>query len=179
MKDKTGEPMRFSFIPFLLLVIPVLEIAVFILIGGEIGVLATLGLILLTAILGSILLRVQGFATLARIRAHVDAGKLPGRDLGDGAMILAAGILLLTPGFVTDALGFALFVPAVRRAIWDFIATRAIVVTSGPAGDDRRYRGPAGENVVELEPDEFSERSEPGSPRHDSPWKDEPPQGRS
>ena len=97
--------MSLGIIPFLLLFIPILEIVVFILVGGQIGVVATLAMILFTAILGSILLRIQGFSIVNRIREQTERGELPGRELGNGAMILAAGILLLTPGFVTDTLG--------------------------------------------------------------------------
>ena len=161
--------MRFSFIPFLLLIVPVLEIAVFILVGGEIGIPETLGLILLTAIIGTVLLRVQGIATLTRIRANIDAGRMPGRELGDGAMIMAAGILLLTPGFLTDSIGFLLFVPAVRQWIWDVIASQLIVVSA----DHVRKQPGDREGVVELDPDEFSERQNP-----DSPWRDVTPRDR-
>ncbi|MEC9342861.1 MAG: FxsA family protein [Pseudomonadota bacterium] len=148
--------MPFALIPFLLLVIPVLEIAVFILVGGEIGVLATLGCVLLTAVIGSVLLRVQGFSILSRIRTETDKGRLPGRELGDGAMILVAGILLLTPGFVTDAIGFALFVPAFRTLIWRVVAAR-VVVTVAAGGTGPRRRGPADDDVVDLDPEDFHE----------------------
>lgn len=158
--------MRLSFIPFLLLVVPVLEIAAFIAIGGQIGIVATLLLIVLTAIIGSILLRIQGFSTLAKIRAHMDAGTIPGRELGDGAMILVAGVLLLTPGFVTDSLGFLLFVPALRNWIWNFMASRVVVVTEN-AGDPFAGRArPHDPDVVDLDPEEFSEKPNP-----DTPWK--------
>ena len=116
--------MPFSLIPFLLLVIPAAEIAVFILVGGQIGVLWTFAAILATAILGSILLRVQGFQIVNRLREETNAGRVPGRELGHGAMILVAGVLLLTPGFVTDALGFLLFFPPFRNLIWSWAATR-------------------------------------------------------
>ena len=86
--------MPFSIIPFLLLVVPILEIATFIVVGGQIGVVATLGMILFTAVLGSILLRIQGFQVLNQLRAATDAGRVPGRELGHGVMILLAGVLL-------------------------------------------------------------------------------------
>lgn len=83
--------MSFRLIPFLLLFIPILEISVFILIGGEIGVGWTLLLILVTAILGSILLRVQGFSILGKIQAETARGGLPAKELVNGVMILIAG----------------------------------------------------------------------------------------
>jgi UPF0716 protein FxsA len=156
--------MRFSLIPLLLLVIPVLEIVVFIAVGGQIGIAATLGMILLTAIGGSILLRIQGFATLSRIRAHMDAGTLPGRELGNGAMILVAGVLLLTPGFVTDSLGFLLFVPAVRSFIWSSVASHIVVQTTG-FGNRGPHSHPSGDpGVVDLDPEDLAERPDPSSP---------------
>ena len=89
--------MRFSLIPLALIVIPIAEIAAFIVIGDAIGVLPTLALVLVTAIIGSALLRWQGIGILNRIRMETDAGRIPGRDLVHGAMILVAGVLLLTP----------------------------------------------------------------------------------
>ena len=117
----------FAIIPFLLLVVPAIEIAAFIVIGGQIGVGWTLAMILVTAVIGTFLLRREGFKVLANIQNETRAGHIPGRTLGDGAMILVAGVLLLTPGFVTDALGFSLFVPFVRDAIWQFLAKRVTV----------------------------------------------------
>ena len=145
----------------LFIVIPVAEIAVFILIGGIIGVLPTLAIILLTAVIGSGLLRRQGTQVLRRIRAELDAGRIPGSELGHGAMILVAGVLLLTPGFVTDTLGFLLFVPSVRRAIWRFVKNnlRMLVVPPRPA------RGPDGGPVIDLDEAEF------GTPNDDTPWR--------
>lgn len=157
--------MPFAIVPFLLLVIPVVEIAVFILVGGQIGVFPTLAFIFVTAMIGSILLRVQGFSVVARIRYEMDHGRIPGRELGHGVMILAAAILLLTPGFVTDAIGFALFVPAIRSMIWRFLASHIEVeVSSAEFGAEARSgRKGAKGRVVELEPDEFHEAGADGS----------------
>ena len=121
--------MRFSFIPFLLLAVPLAEIAAFVVIGGQIGVWATLGMVLLTAIIGSFLLRWQGIGLFNRINAEVRANRVPGRELVHGVMILVAGVLLLTPGFVTDSLGFLLFVPGIRDLVWRFAKDRVVVQT--------------------------------------------------
>lgn len=150
--------MPFSLIPFALLLIPALEIAVFIVVGSKIGVLATLALVILTAAIGSVLLRVQGFGVLSRIRTETEAGRLPGREVGNGVMILAAGLLLLTPGFVTDAIGFLLFVPAVRAWLWRLLASRVTVVVGGMNGP--RPRRPR-DGVVDLDPEDFSETPRP------------------
>jgi UPF0716 protein FxsA len=94
--------------------VPLVEIAVFIQIGGWIGLMPTLALVVLTAVLGTWQLRAQGLATLLRARDQVDRGALPARELFDGACLLVAGALLLTPGFVTDTAGFLLFLPLIR-----------------------------------------------------------------
>jgi UPF0716 protein FxsA len=161
--------MPFALIPFILLVIPALEIAVFILVGREIGVMATLGCILLTAIIGSVLLRVQGLSIIARIQNEIDRGQVPGRELGDGLMIVIAAVLLLTPGFVTDTIGFLLFVPAIRSAIWRLVAARISVQVVGggsPFGGYRRR--PGGDGVIDLDEDEFHETGGPTPPDDNS-----------
>ncbi len=166
--------MRFSMVPFLLLVIPVLEIAAFIVIGQQIGVLATLLMILVTAILGSILLRIQGFQIITRINEATARGELPGRELGHGAMILVAGVLLLTPGFITDFLGFVLFIPQARSAIWQMIRTR-ITILSQPAANFHQGSNPPhgssrADDVVDLSPEEFHETGPGKSGDGKSPW---------
>ncbi len=108
----------------LFLLVPLIEIGVFIEVGGLIGLLPTLGLILLTAVLGTWQLRAQGLSTLARARQQMEQGQLPAQELYDGFCLIIAGALLLTPGFVTDAVGFALFVPAFRRLLRHLIAQR-------------------------------------------------------
>ena len=122
--------MAFSLIPFLLLALPVAEIAVFIVVGQYIGLLATLAMILVTAVIGSALLRIQGFGLLQRIGREAEQGRVPGRELVHGVMILIAGVLLLTPGFITDAIGFLLFVPAVRDLGWRLLSDRIVLMSS-------------------------------------------------
>ena len=91
---------------FLLLVlVPIIEIALFIEVGGWIGTWPTIGIVILTALVGSILLRQQGIAALTDVQGRLERGENPGRMLAEGAMILVAGVLLLTPGFFTDGMG--------------------------------------------------------------------------
>ncbi len=150
----------------LFIAIPLMEIAAFVVIGGEIGVFATLALVFATAIAGSILLRYQGFGILTRIRSELDAGRLPQREVIHGAMILLAGLMLLLPGFVTDAFGLLLFVPAVRDAVWAFLAPRIRIVTNVDARDFRRSPFEKDDGVVDLDESEYSHDE-----RSDSPWK--------
>lgn len=149
--------MTFPFLPLLLLGLPLAEIAVFVLVGGEIGALATVGLVIATTILGAVLLRVQGFGAMTRIRAVMDAGESPGRDLVHGAMIMLAGLLLLLPGFITDALGLLLFIPPVREFAWRFLKNRVTVIDVGV------WRGPARDTTIDLDAEDYS-RGESGQP---------------
>lgn len=104
--------------------VPLLEIAVFIEVGDRLGLWNTLAVVILTAIIGTALLRIQGLATLARARGQIDQGALPTRELFDGLCLLFAGALLLTPGFVTDTIGFALFVPQIRNLLRQWLGKR-------------------------------------------------------
>ncbi|MEM1362394.1 MAG: FxsA family protein [Pseudomonadota bacterium] len=104
------------------ILVPLIEITLFIQVGSLIGLWPTLAIVVLTALLGTVLVRTQGLQTLANLRQSMETGADPSRELAHGAMILFAGLLLLTPGFFTDALGFALMIPAVRDALFDRMA---------------------------------------------------------
>jgi UPF0716 protein FxsA len=156
--------------PLLLLVfigVPLIEIAVLIQIGGWIGLWPTLGLIILTAIVGSMELRSQGLATVARLREQLDRGELPAQTLFDGVCLLFAGALLLTPGFVTDILGMALFLPPFRRVlrvtVGHKIAERAEVHMAGrdAHGGFHSYHKQPGEDVVDAEYRDVTPDEEP------------------
>ena len=100
-----------------LIATPLVEIAVFIEVGERIGLWSTLGLVVLTAVIGTALLRQQGLATLASARATVERGGMPVQEVLDGVCLLIAGAFLLTPGFITDGFGAALLLPPLRRVI--------------------------------------------------------------
>jgi UPF0716 protein FxsA len=155
--------MRLPIIPIFLLALPFLEIADFVIVGRQVGVLATLALVVAAAVAGTILLRVQGLGMLARVRAELDAGRDPGRELANGVMLLLAGILLLIPGFVTDILGLLLLLPPARALAWRFLKDRVVISTSGFAGFARR--GGDG-RTIDLDADEYSH-----DPRADTPWR--------
>ncbi len=104
----------------LLLLLPVLEIILFIKVGGAIGVFPTLGLLLLAAVAGVTLIRVQGMQTIGRLQAAVESGSDPAKPLAHGALIVVAGILLLVPGFFTDVVALLLLIPPLR----DFLIRR-------------------------------------------------------
>lgn len=94
--------------------VPLGEIYLLIKVGGLIGAMPTIGLVILTAALGAWMLRRQGFATLRRAQAALEQGILPARELLEGVILLIGGALLLTPGFITDILGFACLFPPTR-----------------------------------------------------------------
>ena len=166
--------MPFSIIPFLLLIVPLAEIGAFIVIGREIGVLWTLAMVFVTAVIGSILLRIQGFGLINRIQSEMQDGRVPGRELVHGMMIMIAGVLLLTPGFITDTLGFLLFVPQIRDAGWAMIRKRVSVVSAGgfshgPAeGAHEKPDDDRPSQTIDLDAKEFQR-----DPDRDSPWNKE------
>lgn len=102
--------------------LPLLEIAVFIQVGGVIGVWPTIAATIATALAGSLLLRAQGLTVLMRARAQMDQGQLPAREMFEGVCLVLAGALLLVPGFVTDVIGLLLFVPPLRELLRRMIA---------------------------------------------------------
>ncbi len=97
------------------MLVPIIEMWMLIEVGGWIGALPTIALVVLTATLGLSLLKHQGLSTLMRARRKMDEGSIPASELVSGVMIAVGGALLLTPGFITDAIGFALLVPQTRQ----------------------------------------------------------------
>lgn len=97
------------------MLVPIVEMWILIEVGGWIGALPTIALVVLTATLGLSLLKRQGLSTLVRARRKMDEGSIPASELVSGVMIAVGGALLLTPGFVTDAIGFALLIPQTRQ----------------------------------------------------------------
>lgn len=115
----------YLFLAFLL--VPLIEIGLFIQIGGAIGLWPTLAIVVITAFLGTWLVRNQGRMAMGQLQSSFSQLRDPTEPLAHGAMILFSGALLLTPGFFTDAVGFALLVPPVRVAVYSFIRSRVRV----------------------------------------------------
>ena len=111
----------------LFLIVPLIEIALFIQVGGAIGLLATLAIVIITAALGTMLVRSQGIAVINQVRGSFEELRDPTEPIAHGAMVLFSGALLLTPGFFTDAVGFALMVPAVRSWLFHYIKSRITI----------------------------------------------------
>jgi UPF0716 protein FxsA len=112
-KLKNMNPLFFLLL--LLIGIPLIELYFLIRVGAEIGAFPTLFLTLFTALLGGLMVRNQGFSTLLRGRQSLDRGELPAIEMMEGTVLLICGFMLLLPGFITDAVGFVLLVPPLRR----------------------------------------------------------------
>ena len=101
----------------LFILVPAVELALLIEVGRHIGTLATLALIAGTGALGAFLARLQGLGILRQMQSELAAGRLPASSIVDGAIILLAAVVLITPGILTDAVGFLCLVPAFRRVL--------------------------------------------------------------
>jgi len=138
----------------LLVVAPLLELYVLIQVGQVVGALWTIAALVAVSLLGAALLRREGWRTWRAFQQATASGRLPGKEVADGALVLLAGSLLLTPGFVTDAFGLLLLVPPVRavarRALLSYATQR---VVPGLAGDLLRPPPPSrgGSGVVDGE----------------------------
>ncbi|SBS37325.1 phage T7 F exclusion suppressor FxsA [Marinomonas spartinae] len=105
--------MRFALLLFIL--VPIIEMTVLIKVGSHIGALATIGLVLLTAILGVTIIRKQGLETALKAQEKMARGELPASEVAEGIMLIFAGLCLMMPGFITDAIGGLLLIPPLRR----------------------------------------------------------------
>ncbi len=113
--------MFFTRLLILFVIVPVTELYILIEVGKKIGSLTTIGIIILTGIIGAYLVKGQGFMILKRIQNDLNEGIIPGDSLIQGAIILAGGIFLLTPGFVTDIIGFIFLIPVSRRVVKKYL----------------------------------------------------------
>jgi UPF0716 protein FxsA len=153
----------------LFLAVPLIEIALFIQVGGWIGLGWTLAIVIATAILGTWLVRAQGILALSQLRSSFSELRDPTEPLAHGAMILFAGALLLTPGFFTDACGFALLVPGVRTAFYKWVRARVTVQRfEMGGGPDVRTRPPSPPDSAQIIEGDYEEVTPPKKPTHDS-----------
>lgn len=164
------------------IIVPLIEIALFIQIGGLIGLWPTLALIVLTAVLGVGLLRLQGFATLQRARASMDRQEPPVREVFEGLLLFVAGAFLLTPGFFTDTCGFLLLVPPLRGFVVERMLAKMAVAADMRGHPGRRPEDPTviDGDYTEVRPGDRPRRRpdehKPDERRPDegNPWIDRP-----
>lgn len=157
------------FIAFL--TVPLIEIGLFIQVGGFIGLWPTLAIVVLTAVLGTFMVRQQGFQALAQVQRSMERLQDPTEPLAHGAMILVSAVLLLTPGFFTDFIGFALLLPPVRSAAFRAIKSRVTVQRAGHPfeGPPREARGTPIEGEF-SEVENSPEGHDSTAPRGSSGW---------
>lgn len=142
---------RIIFLIFM--IVPLIEIAFFVVIGQAVGLWPTLFGVLVTAIAGSVLLRHQGVQLWSQIRTSVNRGELPARALADAMMVAIAGVLMITPGYFTDLLGVLLLIPPVRDVIYAYLKRRVTVVGMSAYSASR-----VDEGTIELDPDKWRDR---------------------
>lgn len=120
-------------------IVPLVELAIFGMVAGEIGIFSALLFALVTAIIGGNVVRIQGLQTLSAMKTSVDAGQIPLNEIFDGFCLVAAGALLITPGFLTDAIGFALLVPRLRDIARSFIKEHTNWAAGGTTSGAQYY----------------------------------------
>ena len=152
--------------------VPLIEIALFIQVGGWLGLWPTLLIVVVTAIIGSMLVRSQGARELQNLRGSFQELRDPTEPLANGAMILFAGALLLTPGFFTDIVGFSLLLPPVRAAVYNHLKTRVKVAnfSMGPGPQHQQPDPPRGpqDRVIDGEFEDLGTSNKPA--RGPSEW---------
>ena len=131
--------MRILFLLFI--VMPILEMWLLIEVGSHIGAINTIALVLLTAVVGMALLRQQGLSTLTQLNQRLNQGQLPAEQILGGVLLAVGGALLLTPGFVTDAIGFACLLPFSRRLIVAALLKRGLVHAQTRSGFGAQQAG--------------------------------------
>ena len=143
-------------------IVALAEMATFFWVESRIGLAWALGIAIATALIGSVLVRRVGLAVWARLRARLGTGEVPGRELSDGAAVLVSGAFLISPGFITDALGFLLLVPAVRSQVYRWMSRRfSGRVTTFVSGTATRSWGGAtiidagsAEEIIDVDPED-------------------------
>lgn len=135
------------------LIVPLIEIALFISIGQLVGLWPTLLGVVVTALIGSAIIRTQGISLIAEIRRVSGAGILPAKQLAEGMMLGISGALLLTPGYFTDLCGFLLLVPSVRNIIYTYLKSRITIVGGG--ANPRGPHTPHDPDIIDMDEDEW------------------------
>lgn len=139
----------------LFVLVPLLELALLIEVGARIGALATIGLCLLTAALGGVLVRAQGRTVLHLLRRQLELGRLPVVESFHAICLLLAGLMLLTPGFMTDAIGFLLLLPPLRQWLYELLRRRLEVEVAD-------WPRPSHPRVIEVDYEEIDDDPPPG-----------------
>ncbi len=168
--QQTVTNLRVSLFPLLFLLLPLAEIAGFVVVGKQVGALATVGLVIASTLAGSILLRYQGLGAMNKVRSAVEAGKDPGLQLANSAMGVLAAILLIIPGFITSIIGLLVLLPPVRALFWRLVGRRVVVAGQFGGGQFSRggFRREQDDHTIDLDSEDFRRN---GKPDENSPWR--------
>jgi UPF0716 protein FxsA len=150
------------------LAIPLIEIGLFIQVGGLIGIWWTLAIVIGTAVLGTWMIRAQGVLAMNQLRSSLNELRDPTEPLAHGAMILIAGALLLTPGFFTDTIGFALLLPPVRSGVYTYFRSK-VKVENFSMGTQQPRQHPQSGTVIDGDYSKVVDSTNSG-PSRDSGW---------
>lgn len=131
----------FPILVILFICVPIIEIALFIQVGDLIGLWPTIAIVLLTAFVGASLVRSQGIQTLMSVQSRLQQGELPAQQITEGVMLAVSGVLLLTPGFMTDALGMLVLLPAPRAWLAKQLMQRVKVSSSAQFHSSSQFHG--------------------------------------
>ncbi|UXI01107.1 FxsA family protein [Photobacterium sp. TY1-4] len=150
----------FPVLLFLFIVVPIIEIALFVQVGGFLGLWPTIALVLITAIVGASLVRSQGIATLMSVQQRLQQGELPAQQIVEGVMLAVSGVLLLTPGFMTDALGMLVLLPGPRAMLAKQLMSKVKVRSMGAGfGGGQGFQG---QGPFDRQDDPFNSRPSGG-----------------
>jgi UPF0716 protein FxsA len=153
---RSKEPALGRILFLVFMIVPLIEIAFFVVIGNAIGLWPTLAGVLVTAIIGSLVLRWQGAALFQEIRGTMARGQLPARALADAAFVGAGGLMLLLPGYFSDLVGILVLIPPVRNVIYEFLKSRIKIVPNVAAGYSRP--APPPEGTIDLDETDWRRR---------------------
>lgn len=156
--------MRVLFVLFI--IVPLLEMLLLIKVGGIVGAFPTIALVCLTAFIGVGLIRAQGFLTMRRAQEKLARGEVPAQEMLDGLSLIVGGVLLLTPGFVTDGLGFVLLIPSLRRGLLHKVLAKAMKSGGFAAGGafSRGHFDQASNDGPRVFQGEFEREKDPKKP---------------
>ncbi|NRA59821.1 MAG: FxsA family protein [Psychrobium sp.] len=150
-----GELVVFIVLFLIFVVVPVIEISILIAVGEQLGALSTVALVLLTAAVGASLVRSQGLQTLMSAQQKIQNGEQPGQEMIEGLMLAMAGILLVTPGFMTDIFGLLILTPVTRKIFANYLLAKLII--KGMAANQGSFNAgfspppQQGEDIIEGE----------------------------
>lgn len=165
----------------LFIIVPIIEITVLMQVGALIGPWPTVAIVIISAWLGAKYVRQQGLATLQSVQTKMAQGEMPSGEIVTGLMLLVAGVLLVTPGFVTDILGLSLLVPSIRQTIAKTVQNHIVTSKNGTFGTSTHFHSSTftqeNGHVYEHEADEYVDKNNSFNPKNEIPFQKNHHQG--